>query len=62
MTVTFPNGQTYTSSLFAGAQAPPTHGATVFFLPVEAGSTVTVAQATALTGGASVLFAELWGS
>jgi hypothetical protein len=44
------------------------HGAGVFgpdkagLLMVEAGTTVTVQQGSALTGGAAVLWAEIWGS
>ena len=56
-----PNGASHSPGLNpGGAGAGLTQLTSSFF--VEAGQTVTFAQTTALTVGAAVLWAELWGS
>jgi hypothetical protein len=46
----------------AGTAATVGGGSLIMGVIVEAGQTVTLSQATALTAGAAVLWAELWGS
>jgi hypothetical protein len=60
-----PDGTSSTDTPFAGGLGtgitkPAAIGNGMF--PVEAGSTVTVAQSSAQTAGAATLWAELWGS
>lgn len=57
---TAPDGMAGTSTLFAGGQAAGLFGSSLDRV-VQAGSTVTVQQSSALTVGASVLFAQIWG-
>lgn len=49
-------------SIYAAGLSAGLHTAGAFLAIVEAGATVTVNQSTALTGGASKLWCELWGS
>jgi hypothetical protein len=65
ITITYnsPDGGSAVHSFFsnsepAGVASPSSN----FAIIVEAGSTVTIAQAQALTAGAAVLWAEIWGS
>lgn len=60
---TLPDATATTHTLFGagnatGDQAP----ALPFLLTVQANTAVTVKQATALTGGTAVMWAEIWGS
>lgn len=55
-----PDGGAGTSTLFAGGQAAGLFGSSLDRV-VQAGSVVTVQQSSALTVGASVLFAQIWG-
>jgi predicted RecA/RadA family phage recombinase len=50
--------------LFTGAQAAGFNYAQVYSLSgiVKSGSTVSIAQTSALTAGAAVMWAEIWGS
>jgi hypothetical protein len=61
LTLTQPDGSTRGPTIFSAAQSAGTQGVIQDGL-VKAGSTVTLAQSSALTGGAAVVFAELWGS
>jgi hypothetical protein len=58
-----PDGATYAYTLFGGSQGDG-FNYNIFSLPVvvEGGQPVTVLQATALTVGTAVLWAEIWGS
>jgi hypothetical protein len=59
----FPDGQNSTvSPIVAGKGAGVQYPAFPYFFLVQAGTTVVLSQSTALTAGASVLWAELWGS
>lgn len=59
---TLPDGTANSfAALNAGMGAGPANLFSYTFV-VKAGTTVTVAQATALTGGAATLWAEIWGS
>jgi hypothetical protein len=66
--VTMPDGTTLTLDLDAGAHGTGGHafnlgaGASVYTFLVQAGSTVTLSQNSALTSGAAILWAEIWGS
>lgn len=51
-----------TLTIYPGAQGVGIHTASSFFLPVAAGSTVTLAQTSAQTAGTATLWAELWGA
>jgi hypothetical protein len=68
VTVTPPNGVQQTISQFAAGKAVGTyHGDGTGFgdlwgLMVEAGTTVTLAQTSALTSGAATVWAEIWAS
>jgi hypothetical protein len=58
--LTSPNGAVHSPGLNAGgAGAGLTQLTSSFF--VQAGTTVTFAQTSALTGGAAILWADLWG-
>ncbi|HEV2353208.1 MAG TPA: hypothetical protein VGR89_03110 [Puia sp.] len=57
---TAPDGTAGTSTIFAAAQAAGIYRSGIFGTLIQPGSTVTVFQ-TALTGGASLLWAEIWG-
>jgi hypothetical protein len=61
-TLTMPNGTSYTPQIFAAGAAAGGHdiGQSVFI--IEAGTTFTLSQGTALTGGSAILWAEIWGS
>jgi hypothetical protein len=62
LTGVFPDGTSATFQLIAGSQGSGTFSPNpARQIIVEAGQTVTVTQ-TALTGGAAVLWAEIWGS
>jgi hypothetical protein len=62
-TVTTPDGTVVSWNLFSGTQGGGFNYATSNFFPViKAGSTVTIAQNTALTGGSATMWAEIWGS
>jgi hypothetical protein len=55
-----PNGVSHSPGLFAGGAAAGLSQLTNSYF-VESGTTVTLQQSSALTGGAAVLWAELWG-
>lgn len=57
MAVTLPNGSTFNQN-FLNSQVAGNYSVS-FTAQVQAGSTVTVSQNTALTGGAAVLWADL---
>lgn len=67
---TLPNGNAGSSPVAAAglAAGPQWFGPTtaiavgMLALPVKAGTTVTLAQTSALTSGAAVVWAEIWGS
>lgn len=62
---TTPDGTPFTAPVVAGAAGAGLALISAFgnaFLPVRAGTTVTVAQSSALTVGSATLWAELWGS
>jgi hypothetical protein len=58
---TDPAGNVRAKTLLAAAQGAGYQSFGFAFVTVEANTTVTITQ-TALTGGAAVLYAELWGS
>jgi hypothetical protein len=58
---TDPAGNVRAKTLVAAAQGAGYQSFAFAFVTVEANTTVTITQ-TALTGGAAVLYAELWGS
>ena len=66
ITVTLPDGTTSQKTVFSAAQNTGVFWPISFSYPqmqlIEAGTTVTVAQTSALTGGASTVWFELWGS
>lgn len=59
--LTAPNGSTHSPGVSAGGAGVTLVQYTQSYM-VESGSTVTLAQTSALTGGAAVFWAELWGS
>ena len=59
---TFPDGTANVVTVQAGGLSNGGYAMTLAGRMVKAGSTVTLAQSTALTAGAAVAFAELWGS
>lgn len=62
---TLPDGTgPITHTLFAASQADTGENepSNTYGRPVEAGSTVSVIQATALSGGAAVVWAAIWGA
>lgn len=61
LAITAPDGVTGSPQIQAASQGAGVRSV-ISGAIVEAGSTVTVTQATALTGGAAVLWAEIWGS
>jgi hypothetical protein len=62
MTWTAPDGGAGALALSAGGSAAGAHTPTPFSAVCRAGTTVTLAQTSALTGGAATLWAEMWGS
>ena len=63
ITGTNPDGTAFSHSLSAGGSSVgDVQAANSFLRVIEAGSTVTVQQSTALTLGAATLWAEIWGS
>jgi hypothetical protein len=62
VTITDPGGTVGTHTLYAGGVAPGSVAPGVFVMIVKAGTTVSLAQSTAQTAGAAVLYAEIWGS
>ena len=60
-TFTAPDGSAATPTLIAGGQATGAHHATDMAI-VGPGTTVTIKQSGALTIGAGVVWAEIWGS
>ena len=64
LTYTLPDGTaSATHTLLGGAQSAGDAGpALTGLLLVKANTTVTVKQSTALTGGAAIMWAEIWGS
>lgn len=58
-----PSGATYAYTLFGASQGVG-FNYNAFYLPVivQAGQPVTITQASALTSGAAVMWAEIWGS
>jgi hypothetical protein len=65
--LTLPDGTASTKTMFAAAQStavvayPASQSCPQLFL-IEANTTVSISQGTALTGGAAVMWAELWAS
>jgi hypothetical protein len=57
-----PDGTAGADGFYAGGQAAGPHNPITIAVPVEAGSTVTISQFSALTSGAAILWADLWGS
>lgn len=66
VTVTIPDGTVSQKNLFSAAQNTGIFWPISFSYPqqqlVEANTAVTVAQTSALTGGAAVVWVEIWGS
>jgi hypothetical protein len=64
ISVTFntPDGTSTTQTIYGAAQTSGVPGATTRVQLIEAGSTITISQTSALTSGASVLWAEIWAS
>ena len=66
LALTLPDGTGGTKSLFAAALTANTYYPSSASCPsqvlIEAGTAVSVTQSSALTGGAAVVYAELWGS
>lgn len=63
ISITDPGGHASTAqTIDAGGHGINFHQMNYWNLLVQAGSTVTLSQASALTVGAAVLWAELWGS
>lgn len=64
--VTLPDGTTDNKQMFGAGQSAGVYTPLDFSCPqmqiIEPGSTVAITQNSALTAGAAVLFAELWGS
>jgi hypothetical protein len=60
-TYTAPDGSTAAPTLFSGGAAPSVRHQ-IDGAVVQAGSTVTVVQSGALTAGAAVMWATIWGS
>jgi len=60
--VTLPDGTTGQPTLYSSGKSAGMVNANYVACQVKAGSTVTVAQASALTGGASTVWAEIWGA
>lgn len=61
----FSGSVAHTSQLFAAALGTDTNGQLLGFVPaitVGAGTTVSILQISALTAGAAVVWAEIWGS
>lgn len=48
--------------IFGISQAGGDYAFPVFFLPVKAGTSVTVLQATGISAGAALVWTEIWGS
>jgi hypothetical protein len=61
LTSTSPGNNAMTFTLDGGGHAASDNPFTVRAVLVKAGSTVTVAQTSALTGGSATVYAELWG-
>ena len=59
-TYTFPDSNSHVPTVFAGGAAIGGFVTNAVMYMVKAGSTVTLAQSSALTGGAAVLWAQLW--
>lgn len=59
---TDPGGAVHSRTIWAAAQAAGVQYPTLAIVPVAPGTTVTLAQASALTAGASTVWAELWAS
>jgi hypothetical protein len=60
---TVPSGQGSSTSITGGTSSGPSpHALSPFSLIVEANTAVTITQASALTSGAAVFWAEIWGS
>jgi len=60
--LSFPDGLANSPQLFAGGLSAGGQGINAIVRVIQAGSTVTVAQQSALTGGAATLWCEIWGS
>jgi hypothetical protein len=56
-----PNGASHNPGIGGGAETAGLYQFTDAYF-VEPGSTVTLVQSSAMTGGAAILWAELWGS
>jgi hypothetical protein len=61
VTYNYPDGTSSTDTLASGNQSPGHNLFTARLMPVEAGVIVTVAQVSALTSGAAVAWAGIWG-
>lgn len=59
---TTPDGAANAGQIYTGAQATGAHSAAAFTFIIGANTTFSLTQASALTGGAAVLWAEIWGS
>lgn len=61
VTYTAPDGTAGTHTLFPAGQTAEVTGGNLINPVIAPGSTVTVAQASAMTAGAAVVWAEIWG-
>lgn len=59
-TVTTPDGNTSSPQVYAVNLGGGFHSANATIFNIKAGTTLTVQQATALTGGAATVFCEIW--
>jgi hypothetical protein len=59
---TDPGGNAHSFTVLAGALAAGGHGVAATSYVIQSGTTVTLAQTSAQTAGASTLWAEIWGS
>ncbi len=62
LSFTAPNGTGGTASVYAGGSGTGLSAATYIGRLVQAGTVVSLAQTSALTLGAAVVWAEIWGS
>jgi len=62
VTFTLPDSTAVTLTLFAGGKSSGVVSPNFITGIAKAGTAVTVTQSSALTGGASVIWAEIWGS
>ena len=64
LTYTLPDGTASATHTLLGGNQSAGDGvpSANYMVPVEANSTVTVKQSSALTGGTAIAWAEIWGS